>query len=157
MWKEFKEFAVKGNAVDMAVGVVIGAAFGKIVDSLVADIMMPPLGLLLGKVDFSNLFLVLAEGKTPGPYPSLALAKQAGAVTLNAGSFINILISFFIVAFAVFLLVKSINKLRAQKEKTAEETAEEAAPAATTRDCPYCCSQVSPAATRCPHCTSMLE
>ena len=147
MWKEFKEFAVKGNAVDMAVGIVIGAAFGKIVDSLVKDIMMPPLGLLLGKVDFSNLFLVLAEGKTPGPYHSLTLAQQAGAVTLNVGLFVNMVISFTIVSFAVFMLVKSINKLRAPAEK----------PAVTTKDCPYCCSQISQAATRCPHCTSALE
>jgi large conductance mechanosensitive channel len=149
MWKEFKEFAVKGNAVDMAVGIVIGAAFGKIVDSLVKDIMMPPLGMLLGKVDFSNLFLVLADGKTPGPYPSLMLAQQAGAVTLNVGLFINMVISFLIVAFAVFMLVRSINKMRAPVEAPT--------PAVTTKDCPYCCSQISLAATRCPHCTSTLE
>jgi large conductance mechanosensitive channel len=146
MWKEFKEFAVKGNAVDMAVGIVIGAAFGKIVDSLVKDIMMPPLGMLLGKVDFSNLFLLLADGKTPGPYHSLMQAQQAGAVTLNVGLFINIVISFLIVSFAVFMLVRSINRLRAPVE----------APAATTRDCPYCCSSISLVATRCPHCTSTL-
>jgi len=148
MLKEFKEFAVKGNAVDMAVGIVVGAAFGKIVDSLVKDIMMPPLGMLLGKVDFSNLFLVLADGKTPGPYPSLMLAQQAGAVTLNVGLFINMVISFLIVAFAVFMLVRSINKLRAPVETPA--------PAVTTKDCPYCCSKISLAATRCPHCTSAL-
>ena len=148
MWKEFKEFAVKGNAVDMAVGIVVGAAFGKIVDSLVKDIMMPPLGMLLGKVDFSNLFLVLADGKTPGPYPSLMLAQQAGAVTLNVGLFINMVISFLIVAFAVFMLVRSINKLRAPVQAPAT--------AVTTKDCPYCCSKIPLDATRCPHCTSAL-
>ncbi|MCL2021922.1 MAG: large-conductance mechanosensitive channel protein MscL [Betaproteobacteria bacterium] len=148
MWKEFKEFAIKGNAVDMAIGIVIGAAFGKIVDSLVKDIMMPPLGMLLGKIDFSNLFLVLADGKTPGPYSSLTLAQQAGAVTLNVGLFINVVISFLIIAFAVFMLVRGINKLRAQTETPA--------PAVTTKDCPHCCSQISLAATRCPHCTSAL-
>ena len=144
MWKEFKEFAIKGNAVDMAVGFVVGAAFGKIVDSLVKDILMPPLGMLLGKVDFSNLFLVLADGKTPGPYHSLALAQQAGAVTLNVGLFANMLISFFIVAFAVFMLVRGINRLRP-------------AEAATSKDCPYCFSKIPLPATRCPNCTSMLE
>jgi len=149
MWKEFKEFAIKGNAVDMAIGIVIGAAFGKIVDSLVKDIMMPPLGMMLGKIDFSNLFLVLADGKTPGPYPSLTLAQQAGAVTLNVGLFINVIISFLIIAFAVFMLVRGINKLRAQ--------AETPAPTVSTKDCPYCCSQIPPTATRCPHCTSQLE
>jgi len=143
MWKEFKKFAVKGNAVDMAVGLVIGAAFGRIVDSLVKDIMMPPLGMLLGKVDFSNLFLVLADGKTPGPYYSLALAQQAGAVTLNVGLFANIVISFFIVSFAVFMLVRGMNRLHE--------------PAATTKDCPYCLSKIPLAASRCPHCTSILE
>ncbi|MCL2589710.1 MAG: large conductance mechanosensitive channel protein MscL [Betaproteobacteria bacterium] len=148
MWKEFKEFAIRGNAVDMAVGIVVGAAFGKIVDSLVKDIMMPPLGMLLGKVDFSNLFLVLTEGKTPGPYPSLVLAQQAGAVTLNVGLFLNMVISFLIVSFAVFMLVRGINKLRAPVEGVA--------PVTTTKECPYCCSQVSLAATRCPYCTSAL-
>ena len=144
MWKEFKEFAVKGNAVDMAVGLVVGAAFGRIVDSLVKDIMMPPLGMLLGRVDFTNLFLVLADGKTPGPYHSLSLAQQAGAVTLNVGVFANIVISFFIVAFAVFMLVRGMNRLRAPAS-------------ATTKDCPYCLSKMAPAASRCPHCTSTLE
>jgi len=148
-WKEFKEFAIKGNAVDMAVGIVVGAAFGKIVDSLVKDIMMPPLGMLLGKVDFSNLFLVLADGKTPSPYHSLALAQQAGAVTLNVGLFINMVISFIIVAFAVFMLIKGINKLRALVVEDAASV--------TTKKCSYCCSSIPLAATRCPHCTSALE
>jgi len=147
MWKEFKEFAVKGNAVDMAVGLVVGAAFGRIVDSLVKDIMMPPLGILMGKVDFSNMFLVLADGNTPGPYPSLVLAQHAGAVTLNVGLFANVLISFLIISFAVFMLVRGINRLRAPAT----------IPAPTTKDCLYCVSKIPLAATRCPHCTSTLE
>lgn len=144
--KEFREFAVKGNAIDLAVGVVIGAAFGKIVTSLVDDVIMPPIGMLLGKMDFSNLFLMLNPGNPPGPYASLAEAKKAGAVTLNYGSFINVMVSFLIIAFAVFLLVKAINRLRRQ---------EEAAP--TTKSCPYCQSSIALAATRCPACTSELK
>jgi len=112
MLKEFREFAVKGNVVDMAVGIIIGAAFGTIVQSLVNDVIMPPIGLMLGNVDFSNLFFVLKEGVPPGPYPALADAKTAGAVTINYGTFINTVISFVIVAFAVFLLVKNINRLK---------------------------------------------
>jgi large conductance mechanosensitive channel len=114
--KEFQEFAVKGNVVDMAVGIIIGAAFGKIVSSLVSDVIMPPIGLLLGKVDFSNLFVVLSEGSSPAPYATPALAAEAGAVTLNYGHFINEVVSFTIVAFAVFLLVKAVNRLRSQLE-----------------------------------------
>ena len=125
MLKEFKEFAMRGNVIDLAVGVVIGAAFGKIVDSLVKDIIMPPIGLLIGKVDFGNLFFVLAEGKIPAPYATLADAQKAGAVTLNPGIFFNHLISFMIVAFAIFLVVKAINRLKR------EETP---APAATPED-----------------------
>ena len=146
MFKEFKEFALKGNVLDLAVGIVIGAAFTSIVNSLVADIIMPPIGLLLGKVDFSNLFVVLSEGKTPGPYATLAAAKAAGAVSINIGLFLNALISFVIVAFAVFLLVKGFNQLRRQKE---------AAPApVTTKECPRCLSVIPLAASRCPYCTS---
>ena len=145
--KEFKEFAVKGNAVDMAVGIVIGAAFGKIVDSLVKDVIMPPIGLLLGKVDFTNLFMVLYDGKVPGPYVSIKAAHDAGAVTLNAGLFINVLISFIIVSFAVFMLVKGINKLRDVTGTAA---------AAGKKDCPFCFSSISLKATRCPNCTSEL-
>ncbi|SFM94963.1 large conductance mechanosensitive channel [Formivibrio citricus] len=126
MLKEFKEFAMRGNVIDLAVGVVIGAAFGKIVDSLVKDILMPPLGLLIGKVDFTNLFFVLNDGKIPGPYATLAEAQKAGAVTLNPGMFLNHLISFMIVAFAIFLVVKAINKLK--REEAAP------APAATPED-----------------------
>jgi large conductance mechanosensitive channel len=149
MFKEFKEFALKGNVLDLAVGIVIGAAFTSIVNSLVADIIMPPIGLLLGKVDFSNLFLALKDGKVPGPYETLAAAKAAGAVTMNIGLFVNAIISFVIVAFAVFLLVKGFNQLRKQK-------AAEAAPV-TTRDCPFCFSAIPLKATRCPHCTSEMK
>jgi large conductance mechanosensitive channel len=112
MLKEFREFAMRGNVVDLAVGVIIGAAFGKIVDSLVKDIIMPPIGLVLGKVDFSNLFLVLREGPVPGPYLSVDAAQKAGAVTLNYGVFINVMITFIIVAWAVFLLIKAMNRLK---------------------------------------------
>jgi large conductance mechanosensitive channel len=116
MLKEFKEFAMRGNVVDMAVGIIIGAAFGKIVDSLVKDVIMPPVGLLLGKVDFSNLFFVLKDGSSPGPYLTVEAAQKAGAVTFNYGIFINSIISFVIVAFAVFLLIRAINRLRQQEE-----------------------------------------
>ena len=128
MLKEFREFAMRGNVIDLAVGVVIGAAFGKIVDSLVKDILMPPIGMLVGKVDFTNLFLVLNEGKIPGPYATLAEAQKAGAVTLNPGVFLNQLISFIIIAFAIFLVIKFINKLKR------EEVAAPAAPAPTPED-----------------------
>jgi large conductance mechanosensitive channel len=147
MMKEFKEFAMRGNVVDMAVGIIMGAAFGTIVTSLVADVIMPPIGMLLGNIDFSNLFLVLKEGKVPGPYPSLAVAKAAGAASINYGFFINTVISFVIVAFAVFLLVRAINKLKR----------EEVAPAATMKECPYCVSSIPIKATKCPHCTSELK
>ncbi|HJQ62647.1 MAG TPA: large conductance mechanosensitive channel protein MscL [Burkholderiales bacterium] len=116
MLKEFKEFAMRGNVVDMAVGIIIGAAFGRIVDSLVKDLIMPPIGLLLGKVDFSNLFVILKEGTTPGPYFTVDAAQKAGAVTFNYGMFINNVITFLIVAFAVFLLIRAINQLRRKEE-----------------------------------------
>ncbi|MBB5019765.1 large conductance mechanosensitive channel [Chitinivorax tropicus] len=123
MFKEFKEFAMRGNVIDLAVGVVIGGAFGKIVDSLVKDIIMPPIGLILGKVDFSNLFITLKEGsKVAGPYETLDAAQKAGAVTLNVGVFANVLVSFIIVAFAIFLLIKGINKMR--REEAAPAPAE---------------------------------
>ncbi|OGU78621.1 MAG: mechanosensitive ion channel protein MscL [Ignavibacteria bacterium RBG_16_35_7] len=147
MLKEFKEFAVKGNVVDMAVGIIIGAAFGAIVNSLVADVIMPPIGLLLGGIDFSNFFIVLKEGATPGPYAALADAKTAGAVTLNYGIFITAFISFLIVAFAVFLLVKGVNSMRCQKEEPTEPM---------TKECPQCLSTVPIKATRCAFCTSEL-
>jgi large conductance mechanosensitive channel len=149
MLNEFKEFATKGNVVDMAVGIVVGAAFGAIVASFVADVIMPPVGLLLGKVDFANLFVVLKSGAVPGPYGSVAAAKQTGAVTLNYGTFINTIISFLIIAFAVFLVIRQINKLRAKAATPA------AAPA--TKECPYCYSAVAIKATRCPFCTSTLK
>lgn len=147
MFKEFKQFAMRGNVVDMAVGIIIGAAFGAIVKSLVDDLIMPPIGLLLGNVDFANLFIVLKEGATAEPYASLDAAKKAGAVTLNYGVFINALVSFTIVAFAVFLLVRAVNKLKAGEEAPAEPT---------TRDCPYCFTAIPIKATRCPNCTSEL-
>jgi large conductance mechanosensitive channel len=148
MFKEFKEFISKGNVLDLAVGIVIGAAFTAIVNSFVNDVLMPPIGLLLGNVDFSNMFVVLKEGKVAAPYASLAAAKAAGAVSINIGLFINAIISFLIVAFAVFLLVKGFNKLQREKE---------AAPApATTKECPKCLSVIPLRATRCPHCTSEL-
>lgn len=128
MFKEFKEFAMRGNVIDLAVGVVIGAAFGKIVDSLVKDIIMPPIGMLVGKVDFTNIFLVLNEGKAAGPYPTLVEAQKAGAVTLNFGMFINQLISFMIIAFAIFLMIKLINRLKR------EEISAETPPAPTPED-----------------------
>lgn len=151
MLKEFREFALKGNVVDMAVGIIIGGAFGALVNSLVNDLLMPPLGLLLKGADFSNLFLVLRDGAQPGPYAALAAAKTAGAVTLNYGLFVNALIGFLIMAFAVFLLVRSINRLRNQSEK-------QAAPAAApqTKDCPFCLSTIPSKAVRCPNCTSQL-
>jgi large conductance mechanosensitive channel len=148
MLKEFKEFAMRGNVVDMAVGIVIGGAFGTIVKSLVADVLMPPLGLLLGGMDFSNLFVVLKGGKITGPYNALADAQAAGAVTINYGLFLNSVVSFVIVGFALFLLVKAMNRLRRQEATPAPEI--------TTKDCPYCLSTISIKATRCPHCTSQI-
>jgi large conductance mechanosensitive channel len=149
MLKEFREFAVKGNMVDMAVGIIIGAAFGSVINSLVADIIMPPIGLFLGNVNFADLLVLLREGKAPGPYASLAAAKAAGAVTLNYGLFINTLISFLVVAFSVFLLVRSINRLRKEEQAPPEVPA--------TKECPYCLSVVPLGAVRCGHCTSELK
>ena len=149
---EFKKFAMRGNVIDMAVGIIIGAAFGKIVDSLVKDVIMPPIGLLLGKVDFSNLYLTLKDGAVPGPYDSLAAAQNAGAVTMNLGLFVNAVISFLIVAFAVFILIKAINELQAKMDKKEAQAAVK-----TTKTCPYCCSEIPLHATRCPHCTSELK
>jgi large conductance mechanosensitive channel len=133
----------------MAVGIIIGAAFGTIVNSLVQDVIMPPIGLLLGNVDFSNIFAVIKEGKVAGPYASVAAAKAAGAVTINFGVFVNTLISFILIAFAVFLLVRTINKLRRQEEAPP--------PAPTTKECTYCFSSIPIKATRCPNCTSELK
>ncbi|MGZ5478117.1 MAG: large-conductance mechanosensitive channel protein MscL [Candidatus Aminicenantales bacterium] len=147
MFREFKEFAMRGSVMDMAVGLIIGAAFGAIISSLVADVLMPPIGLLLGKVDFSNLYMLLSAGQAPGPYASLAAAQQAGAVTLNYGAFINKIISFLIIAFSIFLLVRGVNRMKKKAE----------APAPTTKDCPFCATAVPLAAVRCPHCTSELK
>jgi large conductance mechanosensitive channel len=141
--KEFKEFALKGNVLDMAVGIIIGAAFGKIVSSLVEDLLMPPLGLMLGRINFADLFVSLSGER----YASLAEAKAAGAATLNYGLFLNNVVSFVIVAFAVFLLVRQVNRLRRAPEK---------APEADTRACPFCLSTIPLAARRCAHCTSEL-
>jgi large conductance mechanosensitive channel len=145
MLKEFKEFAMRGNVLDMAVGIIIGAAFGQIVNSFVQDILMPPIGRLLGHVDFSNLFVSLSEKQ----YDTIAAAKAAGAATLNYGLFLNTIINFLIVAFAVFLLVRQVNRLMPKPAPAP------AAPA--TRDCPYCLSAVPAKAIKCSHCTSELR
>jgi len=146
MLKEFKEFAMRGNVVDMAVGIIIGGAFGTIVKSMVSDVLMPPLGLLMGGVDFSNLFVVLKEGAKAAPYAALADAQAAGAVTINYGLFINTVISFLIVAFAVFLLIRGLNRLQRKKEEVPADP--------TTKDCPFCLSTIAIKATKCPNCTS---
>ncbi|HWP66225.1 MAG TPA: large-conductance mechanosensitive channel protein MscL [Candidatus Limnocylindria bacterium] len=143
MLKEFKEFAMRGNVLDLAIGVVIGTAFGKIVSSFVNDVLMPPIGKLLGGVDFSNLFIVLG----PGEFESLSAAKDAGAATLNYGLFINNVIDFLIIAFAIFLLVKAVNRAMPKPAP---------APAAELKDCPYCLSSIPAKATRCAHCTSAM-
>lgn len=146
MFKEFKEFALRGSVVDMAVGIIIGAAFGVMVKSLVDDVLMPPLGLLVGNLDFADLFLVLREGKVPGPYFSVAAARQAGAVTWNYGQFLNTVINFVIVAAAIFLVIKGMNQW--QRQKPADPT---------TKECPFCTTSIPLHAKRCPHCTSDLS
>ncbi|MHC2995565.1 MAG: large-conductance mechanosensitive channel protein MscL [Candidatus Atribacteria bacterium] len=148
MWKEFKKFAMRGNVIDMAVGIIIGTTFGVIVKSLVSDVIMPSVGMFLGKVDFTNLFIILKEGKIDGPYVSLASAQEAGAVTVNYGVFVNTIVNFFIVAFAIFLLIRVINKIKMKEEALTPEP--------TTKGCPYCLSRIPIKATRCPHCTSKL-
>jgi len=148
MLEEYKKFAIRGNVIDMAVGIIIGAAFGTVVQSLVKDVLTPPLGLLTGGTDFTNLFVVMKEGTPEAPYATLQAARDAGAVTINLGMFINALISFLIVSFAVFLLVRYINQLR--------EPDEGPAPPPSVKKCPYCVSDVPVQATRCPHCTSEL-
>jgi large conductance mechanosensitive channel len=150
--QDFKTFIMRGNVIDMAVGIIIGIAFGLVVNSLVNDIIMPPIGLALGNVDFSNLFVVLKEGLTPGPYASLAAAKAAGAVTINYGTFINTVVNLVIIAAVVFfLIVRPVAKLQARKKK-AEEPA-----APTTKECPYCFTSIPIKASRCPNCTSELK
>lgn len=147
MGKDFKEFILRGNVVDLAVAVIIGAAFGAIVTSLVNDLIMPPIGLLLGNVDFTDLFVVLKEGtKAAGPYATLADAQAAGAVTVNYGMFLSKVVTFLIVAFAVFLMVRALNRLKRPDPATAP----------VTKDCPYCASTISLKASRCPNCTSQL-
>jgi large conductance mechanosensitive channel len=149
MFKEFKEFAMKGNVVDMAVGIIIGAAFGTIVKSLVDDVIMPPIGLLLGNMDFSNIIITLRDGaKAAGPYASVAAAKAAGAVTINLGVFINTVISFLIVAFSVFLVIKGLNRMKREQDAPPAEP--------TTKECPFCFSAIPIKASRCPNCTSEL-
>jgi len=147
MLKEFKEFAMRGNVIDMAIGIIIGASFGAIITSIVADIVTPPIGLLLGNVDFSNLFITLKQGNPAGPYLSVPAAKAAGAITLNIGLFLNSVISFILVAFPIFLLVKTMNRLKRK---------EAAAAPVTTKECSFCAMSVPVKATRCPHCTSEL-
>jgi len=151
-FSELREFIMRGNVIDMAVGIIIGAAFGKIIDSLVKDVIMPPIGLALGKVDFSNLYWQIAP--LDAHYPSLQAAQEAGAVTINYGMFINTIVSFLIVATAIFMLIKCMNKMQALACKKA---AEEEAAAPTTKECPYCFSTININATRCPNCTSELR
>jgi large conductance mechanosensitive channel len=143
--KEFREFAIRGNVVDMAVGIIIGAAFTSVVTSVVNDILMPPIGLMVGDEDFKNLFFVLRQGAEPGPYASVEAAKAVGAVTINVGLFLNAVLSFTLVAFAAFMLVRTVNRLR---------RAETPPPPPSTRKCPYCISDIPLAASRCPQCTS---
>lgn len=143
MWKEFKNFVIRGNALELAIGIIIGVAFSAIVNSLVSDIIMPPIGLALGKVDFVNLFAVLKEGSVPGPYLSLEAAKSAGATTINYGFFINTIISFILIALVIFFIVKAINNSK-KKE------------ASLTKTCPYCFTTIDIKATKCPNCTSGL-
>lgn len=149
MLKDFKEFAMRGNVVDMAVGIILGAAFGGIVKSLVSDVLMPPIGLLMGNVDFSDLFVILKEGTAPGPFATLAAARAAGAVTLNYGLLINTVVNFLIVALAIFFLVRGINRLKKQEEAPPAEP--------TTKECPQCLSTIPIKAVRCAHCTTELK
>ena len=145
MLKEFKAFAMRGNVIDMAVGIVIGAAFGKIVSSFVGDVLMPPIGKLMGNVNFADLFYVLGDGK----FDTLAAAKEAGAATINYGVFINTVLDFVIVAFAIFMVIRQMNKLKKQEEAPPAEP--------TTKDCPQCLSTIPIKATRCAHCTTQLS
>jgi large conductance mechanosensitive channel len=146
MLEEFKKFIMRGNVIDMSVGIVVGAAFGAIVSSFVQDVLMPPIGLLLGGFDFSNLFIMLKQGVTPGPYLSLAQAQEAGAVTLNYGVFLNTVISFLIIALAIFLVIRQINRFKKEEEATPP----------STKECPFCFTVIPVKAKRCPNCTSQL-
>lgn len=147
MLQEFKKFAMRGNVVDMAVGIIIGGAFGTIVKSLVDDVIMPPIGLLLGGVDFSDFFITLKDGVIAGPYATLAAAQEAGAVTVSYGLFFNAVISFLIIAFAVFLLIRAINRLQEQEDVPADPI---------TKYCAHCATEIPIKASRCPNCTSEL-
>lgn len=149
MLKEFREFALKGNVLDMAVGIIIGSAFTSIVNSLVNDIIMPPVGWLLGGVKFENFYVLIKPGTPGAPYPSLEEAQSAGAVTVNYGQFTNSAVNFLIVAFVMFLLIRGINRMKREKK---EET-----PAPTTKECPHCRTEIPKSATRCPNCTSQLS
>jgi large conductance mechanosensitive channel len=149
MFKEFREFILRGNVIDLAVGVIVGGMFNRVIQSLVNDILMPPIGLLLGRVDFANLFLLLKGGDPAGPYATLADAQAAGAVAISYGVFINAVISLIITGFAVFLVVRGINRMRRQKEAPPAEP--------TTKTCPHCQTTIPIGATRCPNCTSQLE
>lgn len=149
MFKEFKTFVMRGNVVDMAVGIIVGAAFGGIVKSLVADVVMPPIGLLLGNVDITNLFLTIKDGKIPGPYSVLAAAQATGAVTINYGLFLNTIVNFLIAAFAIFIVIRQLNRLKRQEEAPP--------PVPTTKECQFCFSVIPIKATRCSQCTSELS
>jgi large conductance mechanosensitive channel len=150
MLQDFKTFITRGNVIDMAVGIIIGIAFGAVINSLVKDVIMPPIGLALGNVDFANLFVVLKEGLTPGPYASLAAAQAAGAVTINYGTFINTVVNLLILAAVVFfLIVRPVARMQARKKAEG--------PAPTTKECPYCFTSIPIQATRCPNCTSELK
>jgi large conductance mechanosensitive channel len=151
MLKEFRTFIMRGNVLDLAVGIIIGAAFTSIVNSLVKDIIMPPIGVVMGGVDFSNIFIVLKEGKTPGPYATPQIAADAGAATLNVGLFINAVINFLIVAFVVFLIVRAFNRMTVPFKKKAQTPGDP-----VNKECPYCLSVIPYKATRCPNCTSQL-
>ncbi len=144
MWKEFKEFAMKGSVIDLAIGVIIGGAFGTIVSSLVEDIIMPLVGMVLGNVDFSNLFIILGDGE----FTTIQAAKEAGVATLNYGLFINNIINFLIIAFSIFIVIRQINQIKRKEEAPAE---------ITTKQCPFCLSEIPLKASRCPHCTSVVD
>jgi len=150
MWKEFKAFVMRGNVLDMAIGIMLGSAFTKIVQSLVNDVLMPPIGLLLSRVDFADLYLLLKQGSPAGPYSSLVAAQEAGAVIISYGRFINTIISFLMMCVALFLIVGGQKRLQAKREKSAKQVPSQ-------KVCPYCRSQVPIEATRCPYCTSYLE
>lgn len=150
MWQEFKEFAFRGNVIDLAVGFIMGAAFSPIAKSLVDDVIMPPVGLLIGDVEFSDMFLLLEPGDPGPPYATLQAAQDAGAVTISYGVFVNTVITFFLVAFAVFLLIRAVNRMRREEEGAAPDEP-------TTKTCPHCLSAIPVRATRCAFCTSALE